>query len=205
MLLYLTALSLPKPGTFIALHRHKSEVRMRWTEADRVNYLDFLARVEQLYRKGPAGLNLPRPLLDAVYDSELTASMATNRILPYYLACSKGSLDRSFLISPERHDIEMIRLAGTEDEPNGLRFVVIGRNCDQLKLKPQIIAAAGSAPGDTLESRSNHALVKAVSEAQDEPACEGCAKIVAVPAEANVTLARDKRGEFVREVARIWA
>lgn len=203
MLLYLTALSLPKRGTYIALHRHRSEQRMRWTETDRANYLDFLSRVEQLYRDGPAGLQMPRPLLEAVYDSSLTAQQATNRILPYYLACPKGSVDRSFLLAPPKGDLEVLGLAGTTEEPHGLRFVVIAKGADRLKLKPSYLEKADLL--DSIEGRSSLDLVRLVAEADEEPAESGTAKIVAVPAEVNVQLSRNARGEFVKEVSRVWS
>ncbi|MBU0563309.1 MAG: hypothetical protein KJ890_07285 [Gammaproteobacteria bacterium] len=212
-MLYLTALSLPRRGTYIALHTHKSPARLHWAGADRDNYLDFLTRIEKLYSNGPAGLGLPRPLLEAVYDSSLTPLQATNRILPLYLTCPPGSVDRSYLLSPAPSDVEILGIAGGPGEPHGLRLAVIAKGADRLQLKRSVLDRAADIRGSefsteelsTIEGRSAQEIVRAVSEADDEAAELGAAKIVAIPAEAKVVLARNAKGEFVREVARTWA
>lgn len=212
-MLYLTALSLPRRRTYIILHRHKSQFRMGWTDADRTNYLDFLRRIEQLYTSGPAGLSFPRQLLEAVYDKSLSATQATNRVLPYYLACPKELVDRSFLLTAPPSEVDDLGLAGTASEAHGLRFVVIGKGTDKLQLSEETVQRATDLRGapftrdelSTIQGRSDLALVRAVSESDKEVAITGSAKIVAVPAEADVVLSRNASGEFVREVARVWA
>jgi len=211
-MLYLTALSLPRRGTYIALHTHKSPARLHWAGADRDNYLDFLARIEKLYSNGPAGLGLPRPLLEAVYDSSLTPLQATNRIIPLYLTCPPGSVDRSYLLSPPPSEVEILGIAGGPEEPHGLRLAVIVKDADHLRLKQEVLDKAGDLRGTpftaeelaTIEGRSAPELVRVVSDANEEAAESGVAKIVAIPAEAKVALARNAKGEFVREVARTW-
>ncbi len=212
-MLYLTALSLPRRGAYISLHTHKSPARLHWAAADRDNYLDFLVRMEKLYSNGPAGLGLPRPLLEAVYDSSLTPLQATNRIIPLYMTCPPGSVDRSFLLSPPPSEVEILGVAGTLGEPHGLRLAVIAKGADHLRLKKEVLDRANSLRGTpfsaeeltTIEGRSAPELVRAVSDADEEAAEAGAAKIVAIPAEVKVALARNAKGEFVREVARTWA
>ena len=73
---------------------------------------------------------------------------------------------------------------------------------EKLALDTGLITAEELA---TIEGRSAPELVRAVSDANEEAAESGVAKIVAIPAEAKVSLARNAKGEFVREVARTWA
>lgn len=213
MLIYLTSISLPRLGKFVTLHKHKSERRLRWTEADRIDYLGFRDRVEQLYESGPAGLILPRPLLEAVYDESLSAQRALNRILPYHLVCDSESVSGAYMPGQSTGDFEVLRLAGTADEPFGIRHVVIAKGASHLHLKEGVLATAAQTRGEpfseeelaTIDGRSDPALVMAVSNSAEEAAEEGTAKIVAVPAEVDVSLSRNARGEFVREIARVWA
>jgi len=213
MELYMAAVSLPKRGRYLPLHKHHLQTQMTWTARDREDYFALLETVETLYKKGPAGLGIPRPLLEALWVEDLTVTEATNRILPYFLQCDSHRHNKVAPLHAKRDRVEVLGMAGLPPDQNGLRFAVIGKGVERLALLPWVLEAVTKDTQeeftaddlDTLEGRSNPSLVRIISLAEKPVTSQGFAKIVAVPAEAIVNLSRTHKGEFIREVPRVWA
>lgn len=210
---FAVALSLPVSGHFVALHKHVDESLCKWTEGDRDTFFRMREQIRMLYQGGPIKIPTPRRTLDAVYDPELTPEQAVMRVQPYYIQFNSGIRKQMAYPSVNEHDVEVLRSAGRPDEPFGIRIAALVKGAQTLKLSPwaaeEIIRRGGpdlsSVDMDSLDIRCNPVLVKVVSWSTKPCVTEGEAKIVPFPAEPEVSLSRNRQGEFIREVPRTWA
>lgn len=212
MIFHMVALSLPVDGFYLPLHKHESAHLCRWTESDRSDYARVVSQIEALYTSGPGSL-VAREDLEALYDESLSPQDASRRVLPYYITCFSSNKKRIKYPHIKRNDVEIVAPAGRLDEEFGLRLAVIGKGCPELKLTPWVYEEVTRRKGTpfteeeakTLEGRSDRDLVEVVATALEPSTLQGFAKIVAVPAEANVRLSRTHRGEFISEIPKVWA
>ena len=213
MQFFVLALSLPRKGHFFTLHKHESRSALTWTPKDRDAYLNFVQGIEMLYQNdAPTNEKLNLRELHLMYVEGLDSTQAVNRVLPYFLTCNSSNRKRINTPNVTDNDVEIISLAGTADTLAGLRYCVIAKGAANLNLLPWVYEEVSARRGSeftseeaaTLEGRSDPILVQVISQADRPVTSEGFAKIVTPPADANVRLTRNHRGEFISEIARSW-
>lgn len=211
---FIVGISLPREGYFAAIRKHTSQARLVWTEKDRESYFTFRTHLEQLYNQPSAGaLNFRRSDYHALYNEQLDAQTALNRVLPFFVTGYADSHDAIQLPSWTHNSAEILAPCGRTDVAFGVRHVVIGKGVGRLEFQPWVLQAVSERRGSdftaeeaaTLEGRSDPHLIDVVAFADKPVATEGVARIVALPAETNVRLSRNHRGEFVSEIPRIWS
>lgn len=213
MIFHMVALSLPVEGFYLPLHKHGSEQICKWTAQDRDDYVRVVTQIESLYAAGPETALVGRDDLEALYDPSLSPQDAARRVLPYYITCFSSNKKRIKYPHKTRNDVVVIDHAGRQDEESGLRLAVLGKGCAKLQLQSWVFEEVSIVRGtqfteeesQTLEGRSDRTLVQVVAQATKPVTTEGTAKVVAIPAEANVRLTRTHRGEFISEIPRVWS
>lgn len=213
MQFYIVALSLPREGYYMTLHKHETPQLCKWTEADKETFLRIREQIQRLYEKGPSGLQMNRDDVEVLYDEKLTPQQASQRILPYYISCTSANKKRITYPHAQQNSIEVLGPAGTEDEDHGVRLVVIGKGVQKLSLQPWVFERVSTLRGtpfteeefQTLEGRSDRTLVRVLAEADQPTTLDGTAKTVVVPRDAKVRLTRRHTGEYVAQIPEIWA
>lgn len=190
--------TLPKPGTFLCLHKHTDWDNCIWSEKDRQQILHLREAVRQLYLAGPAASGLCRPDVEVLFDASLTVDQAVSRVLPYYAEATPRNQRRIGYLGP-LDDVELLKPAGEIDEPFGLRSVVVATTNQELTLPDEVLAVAGASDLASLETRSNRQLAKEVSDRLIPGT-----KVLLVPAECHVRVAKKGRREIVTEVPKTW-
>ncbi len=201
---HMVAVSLPRKGHYLCLHKHKRAEQCRWTEADRETFIRIREQIQALYETGPISTGFNRSEVEMLYDNSLTSLQAVNRILPYYLGATLPNQKCADYIEAKESDIEIIGPAGTEGESSGIRLVTVSKGAQLLEIAAEVLEAAGAPDLSTLEGRSSRKLAEVVAWSEHPVTLSGKAKVLAVPAELHVKVSRAGRSEFVTEIPKIW-
>lgn len=196
---HMVALSMPVNGIYLVLHKHGKPHLCKWASSDLAATLRVREQIASLYAAGPLSSQFSRPEVDLLYDPALTADQAVSRVMPYFIEATPPPTREVYYFDAKVSDAEVIGPAGEED----LLFITIAKGAKTLSLKPDVLEAVGRLNLDTIEGRSSRRLAELVAW-HAEPCLQGVAKVVAVPANRNVKISHDSKGEFVTEVPEVW-
>lgn len=209
---YIVALSLPRDGYFMTIHKHATPDICKWTASDRDTFLRIREQIQKLYESGPADIAINRTELEVLYVQGMLPQEAACRVLPYYIKCYSANKRRIVYPHISTNEVEILGPAGTENEEFGLRLAVIGKGVQTLHLQPWVLqkvselrgAPFSEAEAQTLEGRCDRTLVEVVARATQPVTKQGTAKIVVVPREYSVRLTRNHADEFISEIPLTW-
>lgn len=196
---HMVALSMPRKGIYLVLHKHGKPQLCKWTASDLAATLRIRDQIASLYEAGPLSSQFSRPEVDLLYDPALTPDQAMSRVLPYFVDATPPPTREVYYFDAKLSDAEVVGPAGEED----LRFVVVARGAKTLHLHPTLLEAAGNPDLKTLDGRSSRRLAELVAW-HESPCLQGSVKVLAVPANRNVVISHDSNGEFVTEVPEVW-
>lgn len=202
---HMVALSLPRKGYYLCLHKHERSELCQWTEQDRETLIRVRCQIEALYTAGPVATPFSRPEVELLYDASITTDQAVSRVLPYYLEATPPNQKRVYYISAKEADVEVVGPAGTEDEKFGVRIVTVARDASRFTLSADVLEVIGNLDLATLEGRSSRLLAEVAAWSEGPAVTEGNTKNLVVPAERRTTLSRLGRDEVVTEIPEVWA
>lgn len=183
--LHTVVATLPTPGDYIILQCAESKEKCGWDANTQKQFLALIALVEK--------------------ESE-DPNLSLTKVLPYYAQIEHPTGRLSTLYTEVRHEVTILGPAGREDEPHGLRIVVIHKAPGRPYWRDSFVTACSDLKlgnWNSLEARSNREFLRRIAE-RDAPAAKNL-KFVAVPADKKVRLTMNKTGEYVQEVAKVWA
>lgn len=201
---HMVALSLPRKGYYLCLHKHGRKELCQWTEQDRESLSRVRSQIEALYTAGPVGTSFSRPEVELLYDASVTPDQAVSRVLPYYLEATPPNQKRVYYISAKEADVEVLGPAGTEDEKFGVRIVTVVRDANRFSPSSAVLEAVSNLDLNTLEGRSSRILAEVAAWSEGPAVTEGNTKNLVVPAEKRTTLSRRGRDEVVTEIPEVW-
>lgn len=182
--LYTIIATLPDPDKVIVLLSREKESKCKWSEKVRDYYMD----VVKMVREGSSD-----------------PDSATLKVLPYY-AKIRHNTGRIKTLHDRSSGVTILGPAGTPEEPFGLRITLIHKASGDIQWKNSFKTAnSGCGYGDynSLEVRSDRDFLRKVSEYPTPVAKD--VKLVMVPGNENVRLTRNKSGEYVTQVAKVWS
>lgn len=202
---HMVALSLPRKGYYLCLHKHGRSELCQWTSLDRDALMRFRAQLEALYTAGPVATPFSRPEVELLYDQNLTPDQAVSRVLPYYMEATPTNQKRAYYISAKEADATVTGPAGTEVEKFGVRIVTVVKNASRFSPSDELRKAVGNLDLSGLEGRSSRLLAEAAAWTSGPAVTEGNTKNLVVPAERHTMLSRMGRDEVVTEIPEVWA
>lgn len=174
--------TVPDSSTLMILQNSKTLENLVWSSTTSQLYQTLLEQVQEL-------------------DSE----SATIKVLPYYATIKHPTGRVSTLYRIKGREVKIRKPAGTEKEPNGLTIAAIRKSTGKAKWRKEFVKeckSLGFEDLDSLETRSNREFLKLLSTYNKLP-CDHL-KLVAVPAELEVRLTKNRHGEYIQEVGRVW-
>lgn len=202
---HMVALSLPREGYYLCLHKHGRRELCQWTEQDRDTLSRVRKQIEALYTAGPVGTPFSRPEVELLYIDGITPDQAVSRVLPYFLEATPPNQKRVYYLNAKESDVEVIGPAGVDGDKPGVRIITVAKNAGKFSPSPSLLQAIDGADLDTLEGRSSRLLAEAAAWSKAAPVTEGSTKNLVVPVERRVKLSRMGRDEVVTEIPEVWA
>lgn len=202
---HMVALSLPRKGYYLCLHKHGRRELCQWTEQDRETLTRVRKQIEALYTAGPVGTPFSRPEVELLYVEGVTPDQAVSRVLPYFLEATPPNQKRVYYLNEKESDVEVLGHAGDAPEKPGIRIITVAKNASKFSPSPAVLKLLDGADLNTLEGRSSRLLAEAAAWSESPPVTEGITKNLVVPAERRVKLSRMGRDEVVTEIPEVWA
>lgn len=181
--------TLPNPDEVIVLLNSETPEKCAWSEKVRDEYL----KVREL-------------AMESAKDSGLDPNYLSVKILPFYARIIHPTGRIRTLFRPSRTNMKITDPAGNPGEPGGLNLVLIHKAPGETDWRDSFVTSCsgkGFGDFDSLETRSNRRFIQTVAEFE-KPAASNL-KLVAVPGDENIRLTRNKFGEYVTQVAKVWS
>lgn len=181
--MYIIAATLPHPGRYITLKGYRNESLRKWDKD-----------VQDLYT------NLLKNLAEGKGTPEgMTPLQATLKTLPYFidLSVERVSVPKEF--SEEDSVVDIVGI------PENLVILPISKGPRFPEWTQEFLDELGmtSEQLQEMKVRSSRAFLERL--ARHPNPCSTPLKLITIPLGIEVKLSHNLRGEFVREVPRIWA
>lgn len=132
------ACSLPNRSYYLVFHSHVEEDKAVWTEKDLQRFLELQQSIKDLYRTKGAGWGLRPRAMTALYDPEVDADEALQRVVPYLIEANRHNKSEIYL-HHRQDSVQVRRMAGIHESlPHALRQVVIMKGTKGVMLRPSV-------------------------------------------------------------------